>query len=216
MTRPDFSRHVLPALAVLAIIVSAWVVLATQPDRSRSQPVRTPPSAPSAAPVVAGAGVVEPSSELIEIGAEVPGVIDRLNVEVGQSVAAGAPLFSVDSREARAAVAEAQARLLRIRQTVVAARTTLGVARRQLIDTPGREYPDTRLWSAALHRRDKDTHGMAWSSRPYPSADAMLLFGDRLPAAALGVVLTTAIDDDPGLLARFRQLAERSGVTLVT
>lgn len=92
----------------------------------------------------------------------------------------------------------------------------LGVARRQLIDTPGREYPDTRLWSAALYRRDKDSHGMVWSSRPYPSADAMLLFGDRLPAAALGVVQTTAIDDDPGLLARFRQLAERSGVTLVT
>lgn len=91
----------------------------------------------------------------------------------------------------------------------------LGIARTQLIDTHAREYPDTRRWSAALYRRDADIHGMVWSSRAYPSTDALLLFGDRLPAAALSVVQTTAIDDDPGLLARFRQLAERSGVALV-
>lgn len=91
----------------------------------------------------------------------------------------------------------------------------LGVSRTQLIDTPAREYPDTRRWSTALHWRDRHTHGMVWSSRAYPSADAMLLFGDRVPSAALGVVLTTAIDDDSGLMAKFRQLAERSGVTLV-
>lgn len=91
----------------------------------------------------------------------------------------------------------------------------LGVARGQLIDTPGREYPDTRRWSAALHKRDKDAHGMVWSSRPYPSAAAMLLFGDRVPPTSLSVVSTTQIDADPVLAPRFRALATRSGVTLV-
>lgn len=130
--RLNFSRHVLPAVAMIAIIVSAVLVLRTQPDRSLAQPVRSPPANPNAArATVAGAGVVEPSSELIEIGTLLPGVVDRMYVEVGQQVEAGAPLFSVDSREARAAVAEAEARLARIRQGVAAARTTLGVARRQ-------------------------------------------------------------------------------------
>ncbi|WP_375402669.1 efflux RND transporter periplasmic adaptor subunit [uncultured Sphingomonas sp.] len=96
------------------------------------QPIRTPASAPAGAgAVVAEAGVVEPSSELIEIGAQIGGVIDRMYVEVGQRVAAGAPLFSVDSREARASVVEAEARLRRIRQGVAAAHTSLGVSRRQ-------------------------------------------------------------------------------------
>jgi multidrug efflux pump subunit AcrA (membrane-fusion protein) len=132
MARLNFSRQVLPVLAIIAIIVAAVIVMRGQPDRSLAQPVQTPPSAPSGnRAVVAGAGVVEPSSELIEIGAQIGGVIDRMYVEVGQPVAAGAPLFSVDSREARAAVAEAEARLRRIRQGVAAARTTLGVARRQ-------------------------------------------------------------------------------------
>lgn len=128
----NFSRHVLPAVAVVAIIVSLVLVFRSQPDRTLAQPVTTPATNPAAnRPTVAGAGVIEPSSELIEIAALVPGVVDRLYVEPGQRVAAGAPLFSVDSREARAAVAEAEARLARSRQNIAAARTSLGVARRQ-------------------------------------------------------------------------------------
>ncbi|PAX08554.1 efflux RND transporter periplasmic adaptor subunit [Sphingomonas lenta] len=128
----NFSRHVLPAVAVVAIIVSLVLVFRTQPDRTLAQPMTTPATNPTAnRPTVAGAGVIEPSSELIEIAALVPGVVDRLYVEAGQRVAAGAPLFSVDSREARAAVAEAEARLARSRQNIAAAQTSLGVARRQ-------------------------------------------------------------------------------------
>ena len=91
----------------------------------------------------------------------------------------------------------------------------LGVARTQLIDTPAREYSDTRCGSAKLHRSDHLTHGIIWSSRVYPSAEAMLLFGDRMSSAALGVVVTTMISDDPVLLTRFRILMARSGVTLL-
>jgi len=91
----------------------------------------------------------------------------------------------------------------------------LGVPRNQLIDTPAREFPDTRRWSAALHRKDTVTHGMVWESRPYPSSIAMMFFGDRVPPGALSVVSTTRIDADPVLALRFRALADRSGVTLV-
>ena len=133
MARLNFSRQILPIMAVIAIIVAAVIVLRTQPNREVAEPVRTPPSAPAGgAATVAGAGVVEPASELIEIGAQVPGVVDRVYVAAGDKVPAGAPLFSVDSREARAAVDEAGARLQRLRQSAAAARTTLSVARRQL------------------------------------------------------------------------------------
>lgn len=130
MARLNFSRQILPLLAVIAIIISVAIVLRTQPDRALAQPVRTPPIS-NGGPVVAGAGVVEPASELIEIGAEVPGVVDRVFVAAGDNVAAGAPLFSVDSRDARAAVREAEARVARLRSQVLAARTSLSVARRQ-------------------------------------------------------------------------------------
>lgn len=132
MARLNFSRQVLPVLALVAIIVAAVLIFRTQPDRALSQPARTPPTAPAGErPVVAGAGVVEPASELIEIGAEVPGVVDRVFVKAGDRVPTGAPLFSVDSRAARAAVAEAEARVRRLRSSQEAARTTLSVTQRQ-------------------------------------------------------------------------------------
>lgn len=91
----------------------------------------------------------------------------------------------------------------------------LGIARSQLIDTPAREFPDTRRWSASLYRKDTATHGMVWESRPYPSSLAMMFFGDRVPRTALSVVSTTRIDTDPNLAIRFKALADRSGVALI-
>jgi len=91
----------------------------------------------------------------------------------------------------------------------------LGVARNQLIDTPAREFPDTRRWSAALHRRDTVTQGMVWESRAYPSSLAMMFFGDRVPPGALSVVNTVRIDADPSLAMRFKALADRSGISLI-
>ena len=131
MARLNFSRQLLPIIAVIAVIVSALLIWRSQPERALAQPGRTPPSAASGSATVAGSGLIEPASELIEIGAEVPGVIDRLYVRVGEAVAAGAPLFSVDSRAARAAVAEAEAQVARLRSAQAAADTTLAVARRQ-------------------------------------------------------------------------------------
>ena len=104
---------------------------------------------------------------------------------------------------------------LRLRSFLAPDLMKLRVERTRLIDTLAREYPDTRRWSEALHRRDHDTHGMVWSSRPYPSAEAMMLFGDRTPPGALSVVVTTAISEDPVLTAKFRTLMARSGVELI-
>jgi len=130
----SFARQILPIIAVAGIIIAAIIVFRTQPDRSLEAPEGTPPRAPTnlAAAVVAGSGVIEPESELIEIGTFVPGVIDHVYVRAGDQVAKGQPLFDIDSRDARAAVAEAQATVQRLRRAIGVGETALATARRQL------------------------------------------------------------------------------------
>lgn len=121
----------LPAAATAAIVATSVIVIGEQPDRALAAPDKTPPTAPAGRAIVAGAGVIEPASELIEVVADVPGVVDQVFVAAGDRVAAGAPLFSVDSRTARANLQEAEARVARLRREASAARTALAIARRQ-------------------------------------------------------------------------------------
>ncbi len=130
----SFSRTVLPMLAVMAIIVAIILVIRSQPDRTQENAVETPPKASSAfgdAPSVAGAGVVEPSSEIIEIGTSLPGVVTRVFVEPGQQVAKGTPLFTVDDRATRARIAEANAAIANAQAARETARATLATAQQQ-------------------------------------------------------------------------------------
>lgn len=128
---PRLSTKLLPLLATVAIVAAGVIVVRDQPERALAAPDRTPPSAPANSATVAGSGVVEPASELIGVAAELPGIVDRVFVAAGDRVPAGAPLFSIDSRAARAAVEEAEARVARLRREAAAARTALSVARKQ-------------------------------------------------------------------------------------
>lgn len=134
MAKLSFSRQILPVLAIAFIIIAAIVVARSQPDRVLAQAAETPAKVPASqsGSTVAGAGVVEPSSELIEIGAFLPGVVERVFVQAGDQVGAGQPLFAIDSRDARAAVSEAAARVERLRRSVAVSRNSLAVARQQL------------------------------------------------------------------------------------
>lgn len=151
----NFSRQILPLIAIAGIIVAVVLIARSQPDRSLAQPQATPASAPAGqrSATVAGSGVVEPASELIEIGAHVPGVVDRVYVEPGQQVAAGAPLFSIDSRDVRAALTEARARAASARSSVAAARTALSVAQRQLALYSGIDDPRAVSQQEVITRR---------------------------------------------------------------
>lgn len=62
----------------------------------------------------------------------------------------------------------------------------LDVQATQLTDTPIDNYPQTRLWAAAAHRLGLD--GVAWMSKRDNSAQAYMLFGDRLFETHLEVV----------------------------
>ena len=80
MANLSFSRQILPALAVLCILVSAIFVARSQPDRALAQVTETPAQVPpeQKGGTVAGAGVVEPSSELIEISLHAAAVSGRV------------------------------------------------------------------------------------------------------------------------------------------
>jgi HlyD family secretion protein len=134
MKRPSFSRIILPALALIGIGGSAIYIAQSQPDTQLTNPEITPPKTPAGqrkSGSVAGSGVIEPSGEIVDIAAHVPGIVARVFVEPGEQVVAGQPLLEIDSRDARAAIGEAAARLESARASVQAAHTSLKVAENQ-------------------------------------------------------------------------------------
>ncbi|MDX2199192.1 MAG: efflux RND transporter periplasmic adaptor subunit [Phycisphaerae bacterium] len=83
------------------------------------RPEFDPPYAPAEnkfARSVAATGIVEPSSENILIGSQKSGVVRKVFVKVGDRVATDAPLFQLEDREARAALAVREQRLIVARE----------------------------------------------------------------------------------------------------
>jgi HlyD family secretion protein len=131
----SFVRTILPLLAIVAIIYAVYLVATGQPDRQQEAVAITPPKSSSAfgnVPSVAGAGVVEPSSETINIGTSLAGLVTRVYVMPGQQVARGAPLFAVDDRAIRAQIDEAGAEIGRAQSARAAAAAALTTAQQQL------------------------------------------------------------------------------------
>lgn len=103
------TRYGLP-LAAAGLLAFALVTVLTQPERTQAEPALAAPATPFSA-TVAGVGVVEPRSESIAIGTNLPGIVSAVHVAPGDVVAAGAPLFSIDDRAPRADLALALARV---------------------------------------------------------------------------------------------------------
>lgn len=131
----SFSRQILPAVAILGLIIAALFIAGGLPDRALSEPAREPARAPAAlanAARVAGSGVVEPSSELIQIGSALSGLVTRVAVQPGSRVGRGEVLFTVDDRAARAQLREAEAAIAAARAGIAEAQSARATAGRQL------------------------------------------------------------------------------------
>lgn len=101
----------LPLLAVTGVVFAGWSSLHAQ----RAAVVGSAPTAVTTAPTyterIAGAGLIEPASENIDIGAPTNALVTAVPVHIGQLVAADAVLFQLDDRIERAALARAEAEL---------------------------------------------------------------------------------------------------------
>ncbi|MEC7623425.1 MAG: biotin/lipoyl-binding protein, partial [Pseudomonadota bacterium] len=100
-----------------------------------SEPGREPPRAPeqlAAEARVAGSGVVEPSSETIQIGSALSGLITGLYVQPGDRVGEGDLLFTVDDRAVRAQLREAEAAIAEARAAIAEAESARNTAASQL------------------------------------------------------------------------------------
>lgn len=131
----SFSRQILPVIAVIGVIMAAWYIIGGLPDRETVDPAEQPPKAVGKlanAPRVAGAGVVEPASEVIDIGSALSGLVTEVRVRPGDRVAQGEVLFRVDDRAARASLAQANAAISEARAAISEAMTAQRTARQQL------------------------------------------------------------------------------------
>lgn len=131
----SFSRQMLPAIAVIGLVVAAFLIWRGLPYRQLEQPAEEPARASGAlanAPRVAGTGVVEPSSEVIDIGTALPGLVTAVLVSEGEMVSRGQPLFRVDDRATRARLNEAEAAIREASAAIGEARAAEQAAVRQL------------------------------------------------------------------------------------
>ena len=114
----------LPALAALGMLFAVYSVVTGQRQVPPARPV-TEPAQPQYASYVAGAGIVEASTENIAVGTFVPGVVTEVFVKVGDNVKAGAPLFKVDDRDLQAELEVRKAALKSAAANVATANATL-------------------------------------------------------------------------------------------
>lgn len=131
----SFSRQILPIAALIGVAIAAWLIFVGLPDRATNEPAEQPPKAVgdlANAPRVAGAGIVEPASEVIDIGSALSGLVTDVPVRPGDRVAKGAVLFMVDARAARAQLAQANAAINEARAAIFEASTAQKTAREQL------------------------------------------------------------------------------------
>lgn len=131
----SFSRKVLPIIALIGLVIAVIYIFAIKPDRTTIEPEQEPPKATGAlanSARVAGVGLVEPASEIIDIGSALSGLVTDLRVEPGDRVEKGQPLFLVDDRAVRAQLAEANAAIAEARAAISEAQAARRTAREQL------------------------------------------------------------------------------------
>ena len=131
----SFSRQVLPVIALIGLLAAVWFIVSGLPERELEDPKNEPPRSPEAladSGRVAGTGIVEPSSELVQVGTALSGLVTDLYVTPGQMVERGEPLFTVDTRSIRAQLREAQAAVTEAGAAIAEARNASATAARQL------------------------------------------------------------------------------------
>ncbi|MCH5372763.1 MAG: HlyD family efflux transporter periplasmic adaptor subunit [Planctomycetes bacterium] len=105
-----FTKYLLPILATALLIFAIAFVVNSRPVESQVKPVAQPARSPYARSV-AGAGLVEASTENIAVGSPTAGIVTDVLVQVGQQVRRDDPLFQLDARSLRSELKVREAKL---------------------------------------------------------------------------------------------------------
>jgi multidrug efflux pump subunit AcrA (membrane-fusion protein) len=124
------TKYILPAVAAIGIVFAVSFVVAGNKPVAATLPVALPAQAPFSN-YVAGAGIVESSTENISIGTPVAGVVTKLDHWIGDHVKAGDVLFRIDSRDQEAELKVRRALLESAKANVEAQEATVADAENQ-------------------------------------------------------------------------------------
>ena len=92
----------------------------------------------------------------------------------------------------------------------------LSITRNELIDTDGTLYPVTQKWAEAIHAYAPTAQGLRWTSRQDDTAQAFLLFGDRIRQSIFtGRSNSVSVLDHEETYNKLLDLAEQIGVRIV-
>jgi RND family efflux transporter MFP subunit len=113
-----YKFYLLPLLAIIGIAFAIRTVVAGSVPAPVPAPVVNPPHSPYPS-FIAGAGIIEASSENIAIAPPIAGVVSQVLVKSGDPVQQGQALFVLDDRDVRAElrVRKAQVELAKAEQS---------------------------------------------------------------------------------------------------
>jgi multidrug efflux pump subunit AcrA (membrane-fusion protein) len=125
-----FRKFILPLLALVGVVFAIYTVIAGGQSPPGAAPIAPPSQAPYQA-YVAGAGLVEASTENIAVGTPVAGVVSEVRVKVGDTVRRGDALFTIDLRDLQAELLVREADLKTRQANVKASQALAADARNQ-------------------------------------------------------------------------------------
>ena len=110
-------KYVLPVVALAGVIFAILSVIAGSKPVPAAPPVVQPAQAPFNS-YIAGAGIIEASTENIAVGTTLSGIVTSVSVNVGSKVRRGEPLFGLDDRDLRADLTVKRASLQNAKERV--------------------------------------------------------------------------------------------------
>jgi RND family efflux transporter MFP subunit len=120
-------KYMLPAVAILGLAVAVSTVIQGNQTTSLVEPAVQTAKVPFSS-YVAGAGMIEASTENIAIGTPVSGIVTAIYVMWGDRVNAGEPLFKIDDRDLQGQLPVAVAKVKESEATLAKTRNLLKIA----------------------------------------------------------------------------------------
>lgn len=124
-------KYGLPLFALAGFTFALWMMIQGSKTVAPAEPLALPAPAPFQS-YIAGAGIVEASSQNIAIGTNLSGIVRKVSVAVGSHVKAGDPLFALDERNLKAELQVRRMAVQSARAHVVETTASLGDVTNQL------------------------------------------------------------------------------------